>query len=230
MTARRIRRALALITCVSIVCLHAAPASAYLKFGYEVNGKAFTLKWTTTPVRYFVTDAGVPGVTSSQFQAAVATAFRTWESVPTASITYQFAGFTRSLPGEDDGRTTLGFLNGPELDRVLASTGYLVDGQTGELIESDIFFNSAFQWSVAASGERGKFDLESIALHEIGHLNGLGHSAIGETEMATGGLRRRWDDLGSDHHPRSALHQRRGSAGHFQRLQSARLRVPLGRE
>jgi hypothetical protein len=175
---------------VSIVCLHAAPASAYLKFGYEVNGKAFTLKWTTTPVRYFVTDAGVPGVTSSQFQAAVATAFRTWESVPTASITYQFAGFTRSLPGEDDGRTTLGFLNEPELDRVLASTGYLVDGQTGELIESDIFFNSAFQWSVAASGERGKFDLESIALHEIGHLNGLGHSAIGETEMATGGLRR----------------------------------------
>ena len=37
----------------------------------------------------------------------------------------------------------------PSLDRVLASTSYLVDDATGELLESDIFFNSAFPWSVA---------------------------------------------------------------------------------
>jgi len=174
---------------VVLACLHASPVFAYLKFGYEVNGKQYTLKWTTTPVRYYVSDVDVPGVTSSQFQAAVSDAFETWESVPTASIAYQFGGFTRSLPGEDDGRSTLGFLNQPDLDRVLASTSYLVDGMTGELIESDIFFNSAFPWSVAATGERGRWDLESIALHEIGHLSGLGHSAIGETEMAGGGRR-----------------------------------------
>ena len=172
-----------------LACFHASPVFAYLKFGYEVNGKQYTLKWTTTPVRYYVSDVDVPGVTSSQFQAAVSDAFETWESVPTASITYRFGGFTRSLPGEDDGRSTLGFLNQPDLDRVLASTSYLVDGMTGELIESDIFFNSAFPWSVAATGERGRWDLESIALHEIGHFSGLGHSAIGETEMAGGGRR-----------------------------------------
>jgi len=183
-------RTVCALTMLAVVCLGSSQASAYLKFGYEVNGKDYTLRWTTTPVRYFVTDAGVPGVTSSQFQSAVASAFQTWESVPTASITYQFAGFTRSLPGEDDGRTTLGFLNEPDQDRVLASTSYLVDGESGELIESDIFFNSAFQWSVAPAGERGKWDLQSIAVHEIGHLSGLGHSAIGETEIASGGGRR----------------------------------------
>jgi len=121
---------------IALACLQPTQASAYLKFGYEVNGKEYTLKWTSTPVRYYVTDAGVPGVTSTQFQSAVASAFQTWEAVPTASISYQFAGFTRSLPGEDDGRTTLGFLNQPDLDRVLASTSYLVDGQTGELLEA----------------------------------------------------------------------------------------------
>jgi hypothetical protein len=81
----------------------------------------------------------------------------------------------------------LGFVSHPELDRVLASTSLLVDDTTGELIESDIFFNSAFQWSVAASGETGRFDLESIATHEIGHFSGLGHSAIGETTAVSSG-------------------------------------------
>src|SRR5262249_38752535 len=112
------------------------------------------------------------------------------ESVPTASISYQFGGFTAALPGQDDGLSTLGFLNRPELARVLASTSFLIDTATGELLESDIFFNSAFPWSTAAGGQSGRFDLESIALHEIGHLNGLGHSAIGETELRPEGGRR----------------------------------------
>ena len=73
---------------------------------------------------------------------------------------------------------------------MLASTSFLVDRVTGALLESDIFFNSAFPWSVAPAGATGRFDLESIALHEIGHLSGLGHSALGETELRDGGGRR----------------------------------------
>jgi hypothetical protein len=149
-----------------------------------------TLKWTQTPVRYFVTDRGVPGVSATDFQAAVGRAFSTWQAVKTASITYQFAGFTSSLPLEDDGRSTIGFLARPDLDRVLASTSFLVDTATGALIESDIFFNSAFSWSVAPAGEKGLFDLETIALHEIGHMSGLSHSALGETELRPEGGRR----------------------------------------
>jgi hypothetical protein len=176
---------------VAIVMLfgHVQPALAYLKFGFVANGREVTLKWATTPVRYFVTDQGVSGVSAADFQAAVGQAFATWQAVPSASITYQFAGFTASLPGDDDGRSTLGFLNEPAMDRVLASTSFLVDNVTGALLESDIFFNSAFTWSVAKDGERAKWDIESIAVHEIGHLSGLGHSAIGETELM-GGSRR----------------------------------------
>ena len=101
----------------------------------------------------------------------------------TASVSAQFVGFTSAEPGRRGHQNTLGFLSRPDLDRVLGSTSFLFDDATGEILEADIFFNSAFPWSVSSSGETGKFDLESIILHETGHLFGLGHSALGETEL-----------------------------------------------
>lgn len=162
------------------------PADAYLKFGVEVDGRQVPLAWSA-PVPYFISTTAIPNLTLSQFQDAVGRAFATWQAVPSATIEYRFAGLTANQPGEDDGRSTLGFLNEPELDRVLAQTSFLVDETTGELLESDIFFNSAVQWSTASAGDAARWDLESIAVHEIGHLSGLGHSAIGETEVGSQG-------------------------------------------
>ena len=184
------KRLSALLTIAALILGQASPTLAYLKFGVPVNGKQVTLKWAQTPVHYFISTAVVPGVTGTDFQSTIAKAFATWEAVPTASISYQLAGVTAASPGQDDGSSVLGFKSRPDLDRVLASTSFLVDSSTGALIESDIFFNAAFPWSVAAAGEASKFDLESIALHEIGHFSGLGHSALGETELQSGGGRR----------------------------------------
>jgi hypothetical protein len=65
----------------------------------------------------------------------------------------------------------------------------MMDMANGAILEADIFLNSSFPWSVASGGETNAFDVESIALHEIGHLHGLAHSAMGETELRTGGRR-----------------------------------------
>src|SRR2546426_8754368 len=130
-----------------------AHARAYLKFSVPtLRGGAVTLQWdTTTPVRYFVTNRGVPGVSASDFQAAVARAFDTWEAVPTASIRFQFAGFTNAEPFEDDDLSVVGFQNQPELERVLGATGFVMDSLTGEIAESDISFYSSFDWSTASA-------------------------------------------------------------------------------
>lgn len=165
------------------------PASAYMKFGSPSQSGTVTLRWRQLPVRYFIRDRGVSGVTADQARAAFAAAFSTWEQIPTASIRYEFAGFTSASALANDGMTTLGFEDRPDLERVLGATRFVTDRITGELVESDIFFNTAFDWSVAASGESGRFDLQSIALHEIGHLGGLGHSQLGETEVVPGGRR-----------------------------------------
>jgi hypothetical protein len=175
-----------------LVALLAVPhgADAYLQFSLSVRGQTLKLRWLRTPVRWFATDRGVDGVSATAFQMAAARAFATWEAVPTASIGFQFAGFTSAEPFDDDDLSVLGFENEPAMDRVLGATGFVIDTLSGEILESDIFFNSAFAWSTAPGGDPTRFDLESVALHEIGHFVGLGHSALGETELLPTGGRR----------------------------------------
>ncbi len=178
--------AMATLTVVSLP----SPALAYLKFGVRIAGNLVDVRWNQMPIRYFVNERDVPTVTGGQFREAVQRAFGAWQAIPTTTIRAEFQGATVASPNAVDGRTTIGFLDRPDLDRVLAATSFILAAGTGEIVEADIFFNTRFVWSAAAAGESGKVDVESIAVHEVGHLLGLGHSAIGETELLTGGGRR----------------------------------------
>ena len=183
------RRAVTLFVAAALTSSLAAPIAAYLKLGTNVNGRTLTLRWRDFPVRYFVTNRDAPQVNANQFQATVTRAFSTWHAVETAQTSSQFVGFVQASPFIQDGASVLGFLNRPDQERTLAATTFTIDTTDGRILESDIYFNTVFPWSTADAGQTDRFDLESIALHEVGHLLGLSHSALGETETIAGGRR-----------------------------------------
>jgi hypothetical protein len=166
-----------------------SPVQAYLKFGVLTPTGVRAIVWNR-PIQYLVTNRDTAFVTASQLQGTVSRAFASWAEVPNVTINHSFIGFTNAEPFTADGVSVIGFRSRPELDRTLAAATFELDAITGEIKESDIFFNTAFIWSASASGTTDRFDLESVGLHEIGHLLGLGHSALGETEIRPTGGRR----------------------------------------
>jgi hypothetical protein len=181
------QRASLLATCL---LLGTAVGHAYLKLGNEVGDRIIPLKWSDLPVRYAVTNQDVPGVSALDLEAAVGRAFATWMAVPGTGISSTFVGFTSSDPFVEDDQSVIGFRSRPDLERTLGATTFTLDRLTGQVLESDIFLNSAFDWSVAPVGEPSRYDVESIAVHEVGHLLGLSHSALGETALLSNGRRR----------------------------------------
>src|SRR3972149_8974513 len=92
------------------LCLAAALAGAgtagveaYLKLGVRVGARTVSLRWDRFPVRYFVTDRDVPGVSAAQLRGAVERAFATWAAAPSVTVSTQFVGFPSAEPfGEED--------------------------------------------------------------------------------------------------------------------------------
>ena len=127
-------------------------------------------EWTHTNLTWKLrnqdNDPGEP--TFADLKWVIGQAFATWSAETNLTFTEQVSG-TVNIElefGPIDGTGTIaGQASYPYNDRSLVT------------------FDSGDSWSVAASTPAGRFDVQSVAAHEIGHALGLAHSGLDDALM-----------------------------------------------
>lgn len=146
-------------------------------------------RWASDVVTYAIELAGSDDLPPEAALDAVRAGFRSWVDVDCATVTFQEVGdapdphATLATTAAPDGRNDVVWIEDeawPFGMYVLGVTAPIV-GPDHRIAEADIAFNGV-DWQWTTSGNGG-MDLESVAVHEIGHFIGVQHN-IGPFELA----------------------------------------------
>jgi hypothetical protein len=147
------------------------------------GGPGFTgLVWDRLPVRQNYNPLGEPVPAESHLGATQAT----WSSVLGSDFAFRYGGRTfrcpsivRECPGPQvlDGRNDVGWL--PLPSNTLGVTWSTIGGWD----EADMALSTQVPWSTACTNMTGSFDVQTVLLHENGHVAGLGHASSPSSVM-----------------------------------------------
>jgi PKD repeat protein len=134
------------------------PYSLSVPFGWSRT------KWpgTSPVVPYYVNTPSPVALTAVQAAAS------TWTGVQGSSFVYEYAGPTTATDLSRNGKNEIMWTSTVPAG-VLAQASTWSSGST--ILETDIRFNTQYSWSTNPGS--GQYDVESIALHELGHWVGL---------------------------------------------------------
>ena len=150
-------------------------------YGFEVSttNKGNEIKWQEDKVAYLINTTDGP----SGSLDALLEAMQTWTDVDTSSFTFVDGGTTsKNSHGEADGINIIDF--GVIKDEGVLGKNSFWFYTTGEMIDSDIRFNTKITWST--DGSPDKFDVQNVGTHELGHslsLADLYHYSDSEKTM-----------------------------------------------
>ncbi len=140
------------------------------------------LKWNTPTLSWRLNKTAPPGIEDGSHAAALEHAFQAWEDLPGSKVRFNRKADTssRNINTSDhilyfDGNNHSGFF--PPGGGIVALTPISFDVGTGRILDADILFNSR-DFDFATDGSPGRYDLQDVASHEIGHFIGLDHSPL----------------------------------------------------
>ena len=179
------------------------PLLAYIpESNLDSNGNVIAVKWADSflPITWRMNPTVSPNVTGDREQADVfRNSFQQWMDVTTSDLTFSEGQVTdvSVLPGldlvnlittnvstSDFNSTALGLTGAFSFTSTGtdATTGTVIEF-AGQIIDADIMFNPDTSFSLSTTTPSDRFDLESVATHEVGHLLGLDHSNILSSAM-----------------------------------------------
>ncbi|MEE8410032.1 MAG: matrixin family metalloprotease [Myxococcota bacterium] len=199
MSVNRLGSVIVLATALaSPVPAHAWICSRALDNAGEETGPS--LSWFTRTITYALHEDGTADIAAKDEMNVMRAAFQKWEGVPPNPLTdVKFVEeaelATRDVVGFDFLRPATNsnvlvfrdaaWLHPGQAASIIALTTTTYSAQTGQILDADIEFNSAnFEFTIGDTGVIT--DLLNTAVHEIGHVLGLGHSTVaGSTMEAT---------------------------------------------
>ena len=139
---------------------------------YTFNG----LRWDVLPV---VQSYNPAGERTAAAATALANTYPDWSSVPGSTYRIRSGGTTTRCPSlvqECPGPQRFDRFNDVGWARLGGSTLGVTWYGTGT-DEADMAISTRFAWTTTCTQVAGAFDLETVYLHENGHVAGLGHSS-----------------------------------------------------
>ncbi|KAI3833319.1 hypothetical protein MKW98_006418 [Papaver atlanticum] len=155
---------------------HAQKSHITKHFSY-INGRRHTWDRSTLMLNYALSpNHTIDYIKASEIHAALHSAFSVWSSVIRVNFT--------ETQNYEQANITIGFYYGDHGDGSPFDNTVIAHAN-GPGRGAHIHFNAALIFAVDFSSEKSDmaYDLESIALHEIGHVLGLSHSSVPESIM-----------------------------------------------
>ncbi len=169
-----------ILTAVTFLLLLTAGVAAYVLEGFQ---------WPVgTNVSYRI-NANTPQVTNEA--NAVIGAADTWSALHPAGLRLTYQGTTTATTHAYNGSNTICWEDKGN-SGALATAYMWYSGST--TLETDMVFNEYYNWSTSGA----TYDIETVALHELGHWVGLDHSTSGIMRPSYSGILRSVDSDARD--------------------------------